>query len=165
MTVKSSFLLGALALAGCSVQNPEHELFFNSLQEKVGVLRVHEELLVEVPRLQPNEQIILVNGQYFGKVCSGAGVGKELERQIHEYSGRTTAPAFVLFAREGEVVDSFALQYGITSNKGLRDVDGCAVVVGMSGRALAFKCLESWPAGENVIGCSVASLEIRMEGE
>jgi hypothetical protein len=157
--VKSLYVLASVFVVACSASNPEIESFVKNLQVKGVELKLNDSLLLESPGLQSNERLILVNGQYRGRLCSESNMNEDLGSQVSEYSGMT-APAFALLTRNEKVVEGFPLKYSLTLPQGVPDDDWCAFVVDGTAKFLRLKCVEVEPVDAIGPRCSTISLEI-----
>lgn len=152
-------LLACFALVACSANNPAVGSFVKNLQMKGVELKPNGSLLLETPGLQSNERLILVNGQYRGRLCSESTMNKDMESQVAEYSSMT-APAFALLIRNEKVVESFPLEYSLTLPQGVSGDDWCAVVIDETVSFLGLRCIEVEPADGGGVMCSRISIEI-----
>lgn len=157
--MKSLYVFASVFVVACSASNPEIESFVKNLQVKGVELKPSDSLVFETPGLQSNERLILVNGQYRGKLCSESNMNEDLESQVFRYSSMT-APAFALLIRSEKVVEGFPLNYSLTLPQGVPGDDWCAFVVDGTAKFLRLKCVEVEPAEGGGAMCSRISFEI-----
>lgn len=157
--MKSLYVLASVFVVACSASSPEIESFVKNLQLKGVELKLNDSLLLETPGLQSNERLILVNGQYRGRLCSESNMNEDLDSQVLRYSSMT-APAFALLIRSEKVVESFPLEYSLTLPQGVSGDDWCAVVIDETVSFLGLRCIEVEPADWGGAMCSRISIEI-----
>ncbi len=66
--MKSLYILASFFLVACSASNSEIESFVKSLQVNVVGLKLNDSLLLKIPGQQANESLVLINGQYRGRL-------------------------------------------------------------------------------------------------
>lgn len=154
-----SALLASFALVACSAINPEIESFVKSLQVNAVGLKLNDSLLLKIPGQQANESLVLINGQYRGRLCSESNMNKDLESQVSKYSSMT-APAFALVIRNEKVVEGFPLKYSLTLPHRVSGDEWCAVEIDEMVHSLRLRCVEVGAAEGSGVMCSRVSIEI-----
>ena len=152
-------LLASFALVACSASNPEIESFAKSLQVKAAELKLNDTLLLKIPGQQANESLVLINGQYRGRLCTESNMNKDMESQVSKYSSMT-APAFALVIRNEKVVEGFPLKYSLTLPHRVSGDEWCAVEIDEMVNSLRLRCVEVEPADGSGAMCSRISIEI-----
>lgn len=157
--MKSLYILASFFLVACSASNSEIESFVKSLQVNVVGLKLNDSLLLKIPGQQANESLVLINGQYRGRLCSESNKNKDMESQVSEYSSMT-APAFALVIRNEKVVEGFPLKYSLTLPHRVSGDEWCAVEIDEMVNSLRLRCVEVEPADGSGAMCSRISIEI-----
>jgi len=157
--MKSLYILASFFLVACSASNSEIESFVKSLQVNVVGLKLNDSLLLKIPGQQANESLVLINGQYRGRLCSESNMNKDMESQVSRYSSMTV-PAFALVIRNEKVVEGFPLKYSLTLPHRVSGDEWCAVEIDEMVNSLRLRCVEVEPADGSGAMCSRISIEI-----